>query len=114
MNKIQISLGGYQPPASVHNRAAEILGRELKSRLKKAVSYTMDGNMVTTQGIKAIDLLDLVENGDLTLCYFASSYLADRIPEIGIFDLPFVVESRKRAYAALDGVLGNFLKKRFL
>ncbi len=114
MNKIQISLGGYQPPASVHNRAAEILGRELQSRLKEAVSYTMDGNMVTTQGIKAIDLLDLVENGDLTLCYFASSYLADRIPEIGIFDLPFVVESRKRAYAALDGVLGNFLKKRFL
>ena len=114
MSKIQISLGGYQPPASVHNRAAEILGRELQSRLKEAVSYTMDGNMVTTQGIKAIDLLDLVENGDLTLCYFASSYLADRIPEIGIFDLPFVVESRETAYAAMDGAFGNLLKKRFL
>ena len=114
MDKIKISLGGYQPPASVHNRAAEILGRELQSRLKEAVSYTMDGNMVMTQGINAIDLLDLVENGDLTLCYFASSYLADRIPEIGIFDLPFVVESREKAYAALDGALGDLLKKRIL
>ena len=114
MDKIKISLGGYQPPASVHNRAAEILGRELQSRLKEAVSYTMDGNVVMTQGINAIDLLDLVENGDLTLCYFASSYLADRIPEIGIFDLPFVVESREKAYAALDGALGDLLKKRFL
>ncbi|MAI11994.1 MAG: hypothetical protein CBD27_08530 [Rhodospirillaceae bacterium TMED167] len=113
MDKIEISLGGYQPPASVHNRAARILGRELQSRFKEAVSYTMDGNMVTTQGVKAIDLLDLVESGDLTLCYFASSYLADRIPEIGIFDLPFVIESRETAYAALDGALGDLLKKRF-
>ncbi len=114
MDSIKISLGGYQPPASVHNRAAKILGRELQGRLKGAVSFSMDGNMVMTQGIKAIDLLDLVESGDLTLCYFASSYLADRIPEIGIFDLPFVIESRETAYAALDGALGNLLKKRIL
>ena len=41
--------------------------------------------MVMKQGIKAVDLLGLVESGDLTMSYFASSYLADQIPEIGFF-----------------------------
>jgi len=114
MDQIEMSLGGYQPPTSVHNRAAEILGKELKSRLGDSMVYDMDGNMPESKGVKAIDLLQLVEGGDLTMCYFASSYLADRVPEVGIFDLPFVVESREKAYEALDGALGDLLKKRFL
>ena len=114
MSAINISLGGYQPPSSVHNRAAEIFGQELAARLGDQVSYQMDGNLVETTGIKAIDLLDMVESGELTMCYFASSYLADRVPEIGIFDLPFVVESRDKAYAALDGDLGGLLSAKFL
>jgi len=55
-----------------------------------------------------------VESGKLTMCYFSGSYLADRVPEIGIFDLPFVVNSREQAYAALDGEMGALLKEQFL
>ena len=111
---LKIELGGYQPPSSVHNRAAEIFGNELRARLGGGVIFKMDGNMVETKGIKAIDLLDLVEGGQLEMCYFASSYLADRIAELGIFDLPFIVESRAQAYAALDGDLGQAIADRFL
>ncbi len=113
MNPIHITLGGYQPPASVHNQAAELLGRELNNRLGKAVKFEMDGNMVASRGIKAMDLPVMVEAGELSLCYFASSYLADKVPELGIFDLPFVVEDRAKVYAALDGELGELFKARF-
>ena len=47
------------------------------------------------------------------MCYFASSYLADRIPELGIFDLPFVINSREQAYSALDGKLGKHFAAQF-
>jgi len=114
MSQVKIVLGGYQPPDCVHNRAAEILGNELTSRLGDAVAYEMDGNMTASTGIKAMDLLELVESGKLTMCYFSGSYLADRVPEIGIFDLPFVVQSREQAYAALDGDMGALLKEQFL
>jgi len=33
MNPIPMRFGGYQPPASVHNRAAEIFGTVLRTQL---------------------------------------------------------------------------------
>ena len=110
----RITMGGYQPPASVHNRAAAILGEELARQLGGGIEFVLQGNMPESHGIKAIDLLDLVEGGDLTMCYFAGSYLADRVAEVGVFDLPFVIESREKAYGLLDGGLGGTIGKKFL
>jgi TRAP-type C4-dicarboxylate transport system substrate-binding protein len=106
-------MGGYQPPTSVHNQAAEVLGQELRERLGDAVEFDFDGNMPASRGIKAADLPVMVEAGALSMCYFASSYLAEKVPELGIFDLPFVVEDRARVYAALDGALGEFFRAKF-
>ena len=113
-NHVKIKLGGYQPENSVLNRAAEVFGDELKKCLGHRVQYEMNGNMTETHGIKAFDLPGLVERGDLTMCYFASSYLVDRVPELGIFDVPFLIESREKIYAALDGELGDIIKQSFL
>ena len=110
----RITMGGYQPPASVHNRAAAILGEELARQLGDGIEFVHQGNMPESHGIKAIDLLDMVEGGELTMCYFAGSYLADRVAEVGIFDLPFVIESREKAYGLLDGGLGGTIRKKFL
>ena len=114
MEKLTISMGGYQPPTSIHNRAAEIFGKELKNRLGDDVEFDLDGNMPASVGCKADDLPKMVDKGDLTMCYFASSYLTDNVPEMRIFDLPFVVGSREKGYAALDGELGNLLRKKYL
>jgi C4-dicarboxylate-binding protein DctP len=106
-----IRFGGYQPPASVHNRAGEVLGAALTSRLGDAIGFELEGNVIDA-GHKAADLLAMVERGDKTMCYFAASYLAERVPEIAVLDLPFMVTSRARAYAALDGALGQRLAER--
>ena len=45
-------------------------------------------------GYRAEDILWLVEHGLLTLGYQSSSYLTDRVPELGIVDLPFLFETR--------------------
>jgi len=51
----------------------------------------------------------MVATGETTLCYFSSSYLAGRVPEIALFDLPFMIRDRAQAYAMLDGPLGRLI-----
>ena len=46
------------------------------------------------------------------MCYFATSYLAHRVPELAVLDLPFLLDHRERAYALLDGALGAHLAER--
>jgi len=60
-------------------------------------------------GHKAEDILTLVENGEIALGYQSSSYLTDRVPELGFVDLPFLFSSNAQARAAMDGALGSFL-----
>jgi tripartite ATP-independent transporter DctP family solute receptor len=60
-------------------------------------------------GYRAEDILWLVEHGLLTLGYQSSSYLTDRIPELGVLDLPFLFDQTEKARAAIDGTLGQRL-----
>jgi TRAP-type C4-dicarboxylate transport system substrate-binding protein len=60
-------------------------------------------------GYRAEEILWLVEDGVLTLGYQSSSYLTDRVPELGFVDLPFLFHSRDQARAAMDGALGRTL-----
>ncbi len=108
MTSIEIRFGGYQRPASVHTRVRHILEKKLTEELGEAVIFVFDSNIVE-RGQKASDLLSMVEEGSLDGCYFSSSYLAGRVPELGIFDQHFVVPDRQRAYAILDGSLGKHL-----
>ncbi|ETX02135.1 MAG: hypothetical protein ETSY2_36150 [Candidatus Entotheonella gemina] len=108
MQSINIRFGGYQPPTSVHNKAAEIFGHTLTASLGHAIAFNLDGNIIAS-GHQAVDLLRLVENGELTMCYFSASYLAERIPAFALLDLPFVLTNRPMAYAVLDGPLGQHL-----
>ena len=60
-------------------------------------------------GYKAEDILTLVENGEMTLGYQSSSYLTDRVPELGFVDLPFLFANNAQARGAMDGALGQHL-----
>ena len=51
----------------------------------------------------------MVESGILTMCYFSTSYLTERINELGIIDLPFIFQDLKQAHKNLDGNLGKNL-----
>lgn len=111
MPDLRITFGGYQPTASVHSRAAVVFGESLRRSLGNDVSFELTGNVIE-QGHRAADLLTMVENGDLDLCYFSTSYLAERVPEFALLDLPFIIEDRETAYRILDGALGAMLTER--
>ncbi|MGI9402478.1 MAG: TRAP transporter substrate-binding protein, partial [Rhizobiaceae bacterium] len=104
----KIRFGGYQGDKSVHTRGGQVLRDELKRLLGDEVEFDFEENIVAG-GNKAADLLSRTEEGSLEGCYFSSSYLAKRVPELGLFDQHFVVPDRRGAYAVLDGALGKRL-----
>ncbi len=108
---IKIRFGGYSPPDSTHSRAAVHFKEALASRVGGAVEVDHFWNVLDF-GYRADDLLSMVECGLLTMCYFSTSYLATRVPELEIVDLPFLFEDEAHAHAAMDGALGNFLTEK--
>lgn len=108
MAEFDIRFSGYQGPRSVHNRAVGVFAESLEASLGDRVAFEHVLN-VTEQGRKAADLLDMVASGETTLCYFSSSYLADKVPEIALFDLPFLIRDRAQGHAMLDGPLGQLI-----
>lgn len=103
---MRLRCGGYQGEASVHTRGLRAFAAALAGVSGVTVEITPN---VTEQGHKAADLLAMVERGDLDLCYFASSYLGDRVPALRALDLPFLIQDRDQAYGLLDGALGGRL-----
>jgi tripartite ATP-independent transporter DctP family solute receptor len=111
MAPIPIRMGGYGPPTTGFSRALKFIGDRLAvafgSRI--AVEYVFN---IMDHGHKAEDILTLVESGEMTLGYQSSSYLTDRVPELGFVDLPFLFSSNAQARAAMDGELGAYLARQ--
>jgi TRAP-type transport system periplasmic protein len=104
MPKVRIRLAGYQPPRSILTRALTSVANSL--RRHPGIEVELTGSIMAT-GRRADDLLVMTEGDDLDICYFASSYLAARVPSFGLLDRPFLVADRPSAYALLDGPEGQ-------
>lgn len=104
---MRMRLGGYQGDGSVHTAAMKVLAGDLEAA-GHAVAFTAD---ITREGRNATDLFAMVEGEELEVCYFASSYLAGRVPSLGVFDLPFAVAGRERLFRLLDGELGDLIRR---
>ena len=105
---IEIRLGGYGPPTTTFSRALKLIGDRLMAEFGAAVEVRYVWNIMDF-GYKAEDILWLVESGVLTLGYQSSSYFTDRVPEVGVLDLPFLFATRDEARAAMDGKLGSLM-----
>ncbi|MGH6672802.1 MAG: TRAP transporter substrate-binding protein [Xanthobacteraceae bacterium] len=108
---IIIRMGGYGPPTTSFSRALKLIGDTLEQRFGDRVKVRYVWNIMDF-GYRAEEILWLVEDGVLTLGYQSSSYLTDRVPELGFVDLPFLFERRDDARAAIDGALGRYLAQK--
>ena len=105
---IQIRMGGYGSPSTGFSKALKFIGDQLATEFGPRVDIKYVFNIMDL-GYKAEDILWLVEHGLLTLGYQSSSYLTDRVPELGFVDLPFLFANNRQARAAMDGALGQYL-----
>lgn len=108
IDAIQIRLGGYGPPETSFSRALKFIGDGLEAEFGSEVAVQYVWNIMDL-GYLGKDILWLVESGLLSAGYQSSSYLTDRVPELGFLDLPFLFESNQAALAHMDGALGAHL-----
>src|SRR5262245_66187077 len=106
----QIRMGGYGPATTCFSLALKTIGDRLTAAFGDDVDIKYVWNIMDL-GYRAEDILWLVEDGLLTLGYQSSSYLTDRVPELGIVDYPFVFQTTPQARAAMDGALGAALPR---
>jgi tripartite ATP-independent transporter DctP family solute receptor len=108
---IQIRMAGYGPPSTGFSKALKFIGDRLIAQFGGDVAVDYVWNIMD-RGHKAEDILALVESGEMTLGYQSSSYLTDRVPELGFVDLPFLFTDNAQARGAMDGALGQFLARK--
>lgn len=106
MTPLALKFGGYQEPASIHNRAATRFGELLKERLRDRVAFELIGSILKL-GHRSGDLVPMVERGELSFCYMSTVRFSGVAPELKVLELPFVVGDRAAAFRALDGELGE-------
>lgn len=109
--KIQIRMGGYGPASTCFSKALQFIGDRLAAEFGDDIEIKYVWNIMDF-GYRSEDILWLVESGILTLGYQSSSYLTDRVPELGIADLPFLFSDKAQARAAIDGELGAYLARK--
>jgi len=104
-------MAGYGPPTTGFSKSLKFIGDKLQGQFGGGIAIEYVWNIMD-HGHKAEDILTLVENGEMTLGYQSSSYLTDRVPELGFVDLPFLFANNIQARAAMDGELGAFLARK--
>jgi TRAP-type transport system periplasmic protein len=109
--KLVIKFGGYQAPASIHNRAAARFGQLLEERLGDDVAFELIGSILKL-GRPSGDLVPMVEGGELSFCYMSTVRFSRAAPELRLLELPFVVTERGAAFGALDGEYGEIARQR--
>lgn len=113
MTPILIKFGGYQKPASIHNRAARLFGDALARKLGERIAFELIGDVLAL-GRKSGDLPTMVENEELSGCYMSTVRFTKAVPELRLLELPFLVKDRASVFTALDGELGDLLRRRML
>jgi tripartite ATP-independent transporter DctP family solute receptor len=109
--RTRIVMGGYGPASTGFSLALKNIGDRLETRFGDEIEVRYVYNILDL-GYRGEDILWLVEQGLLTLGYQSSSYLTDRVPDLGVADLPFLFADARTARAAMDGVFGRMLTGR--
>jgi TRAP-type C4-dicarboxylate transport system substrate-binding protein len=102
-------IGGYGPESSAHGQGLAAFRRVVESETDGEVGVRITWNIMD-EGRPNTDLFELVETGEMFFCYFSSSYLGERVPELNVLETPFLFENLELAHRSLDGSLGEALR----
>lgn len=108
MTALTLPVGGYAPRDTAHGAGLEAFRTAVVEGTDGAVEMPVTWNILD-QGRPVTDLFEMVESGEMFLCYFSTSYQGSRVPALNIIEVPFMFDDVGSAHRALDGDLGSHL-----
>lgn len=114
MSPVELSIGGYGPEQSAHGAGLAAFRDHVVDGSNGEVSVEVTWNVMDDHrhGRRRpnTDLLDMVEGGEMFLCYFSTSYLGPRVSELNVLETPFLFSDLTSAHQSLDQRLGEALR----
>ena len=105
MTNLVLPIGGYAPRETAHGAGLEAFRRSVIEDSNGAIEMPVEWNILDA-GRPVTDLFDLVESGEMFMCYFSTSYQGERVRALNILEVPYMFDDLQSAHAALDGDLG--------
>jgi TRAP-type C4-dicarboxylate transport system substrate-binding protein len=105
---LTLPVGGYAPRDTAHGAGLEAFRAAVVEGTDGAVDMPVTWNILD-QGRPVTDLFEMVESGEMFMCYFSTSYQGSRVPALNIIEVPFLFDDVGSAHRALDGDLGSHL-----
>jgi TRAP-type C4-dicarboxylate transport system substrate-binding protein len=105
LNHLVLPIGGYAPRETAHGAGLEAFRRAVIEDSDGAIEMPVEWNILDT-GRPVTDLFELVESGEMFMCYFSTSYQGERVQALNILEVPYIFDDLPSAHAALDGDLG--------
>ncbi|MEE2745843.1 MAG: TRAP transporter substrate-binding protein [Pseudomonadota bacterium] len=109
---IRISLAGYQPKTSILCQSLDHLAKRLSANCSQKIELNITYNIMES-GHAPSTLPSLISSRQYDIGFIATSYFAHTIPELYIFDLPFVIKERSQAYDLIDNKLFKLVERHF-
>jgi len=104
MTGTTIRVGGYGPPDTPHSRALDHFAATMRDLVGEAAEVEILYNVMDLNR-PITDLFSMVREGELTWCYFSTSYLGH--PLADAIEIPFLFDTLREAHRALDGPFGQ-------
>ena len=96
----RIKIAGYQPEGSILSQSLNIFGKSLANETPNIkTEFTFN---IMDIGKAPEEIIKLVSDGVYDVGYISSSYFAKKIPELYIFDIPFLIKNRQQAYNLIE------------
>jgi TRAP-type transport system periplasmic protein len=109
INQKNLWIAGYGPENSAHGKGLKAIQHGIEAATNGEVQVKVTWNIMD-EGRPNTDLFDLVESGEMFMCYFSSSYLGARVGELDVLETPYLFDGLEHAHRALDGSLGMALR----
>ena len=110
MSPFRLSIGGYGPEISSHGAGLAAFRDHVADGTNGEVTVEVTWNIMD-QDRPNTDLFDLVESGEMFMCYFSTSYLGPRVAAFNVLETPFLFTDLTAAHRSLDSALGDRLRE---
>ncbi|MCX5751309.1 MAG: TRAP transporter substrate-binding protein [Candidatus Saganbacteria bacterium] len=126
LSVVSVFIGGCNPTSSVtviltagHNtdpefyyqKGLEYFAKKVEEKTKGQVKVQIFSRFDINSGS---DVSKAFQDNKLDMALVNSSDLGDIVPQIMVFDLPYLIKSHASAYKILDSSIGDYLSRLFL